>query len=216
MGTFKDLTGKKFGMLTVIEQTDKKTKNGNAIWICRCECGNIKEIGGSSLNYYKSCGCLRMARSKDFGTRMTKHSESRTRLYSIWSHMKDRCNNPKNKRYKDYGGRGISVCKEWLNSYDLFSKWAKDNGYNDDLTIDRIDNNGNYEPTNCRWATNTEQVLNRRSNKIIEYHGKRQSLKAWSIELDISYDCLQTRLARDWTVEEAFNTPVNERRKRVV
>lgn len=158
---FKDLTGQKFGMLTVIEYVGKN-KQRNATWKCRCDCGNEKIISSTALlnNGQKSCGC--QGSSASLGERSTVHGEYKTRLHRIWSHIKDRCYNKNFEKFKDYGGRGITVCDEWRNSYQAFSEWAKASGYADDLTIDRIDVNGNYEPKNCRWVDYSTQNQNRR------------------------------------------------------
>jgi hypothetical protein len=130
----------------------------------------------------------------------------KSRLYHIWEDMKSRCNNVKNQRYKDYGGRGITVCDLWANDFKAFYDWAMANGYSDELTIDRENVNGIYEPGNCRWATQKEQSNNRTTNKMIEYNGETKTLMQWADDLGFEYHVLKNRLNRNWTVEKAFST----------
>lgn len=148
-----DLIGRKFGKLKVIEEVSKR-KKGQIVWKCLCDCGNIHKVDGYSLrsNHTKSCGCIKIKR-------LTKHNMCKTTEYKTWTAMLQRCNNPKDKGFPDYGGRGISVSKRWL----VFSKFYKDMGERPaGLTLERINNNGDYETFNCKWATCTEQVRNQR------------------------------------------------------
>lgn len=159
------MVGRRFGRLTVIAEGQKKGKSTNRHWICRCDCGSItKPICAASLRggRTKSCGCIH---SELLVARNTIHGKCRTKLHGVWNGMKQRCLNPNNRKYKDYGGRGITVCEEWLNSFDAFYEWAIASGYAESLSIDRVDVNGNYEPSNCRWATAMEQRHNRRDSK---------------------------------------------------
>lgn len=159
-----DLTNKRFGKLLVLSRVGKNS-NGNYKWLCKCDCGNEKEILGDSLKSGKtqSCGCLRKQRISEANTR---HKGRGTRLHNIWLGMRSRCHSKGHSGFKNYGGRGITVCDEW-DDYCVFKDWAISNGYADNLTIDRIDVNGNYEPSNCRWVTYKEQAKNKRVNQFL-------------------------------------------------
>ena len=165
MSNVKDLTGLRFGKLTVIKRAGSD-KNGRAQWLTVCECGTESVKTGKLLSngHCKSCGC---GEYENRVNNVTSHRLSNTRLYNIWLAMKQRCYYPKHKDYHNYGGRGITVCDEWKNDFKAFYDWAITHGYRNDLSIDRIDVNGNYDPNNCRWATTREQRLNQRPRKRV-------------------------------------------------
>lgn len=158
MGKFIDLTGKRFGKLTVIQRVQNKGNKVN--WLCQCDCGNTTIVQGSNLKngHIRSCGCL-------ISETNTKHGKWNSRIYRIYHAMKQRCYNSSSEHYDCYGGRGISICPEWLHDFQAFYNWAMSHGYSDELSIDRIDVNGNYEPGNCRWAEPSLQTFNQRTRK---------------------------------------------------
>ncbi len=170
-----DLTGRTFGRWTVLEKAERTSSQ---LWLCKCECGTIKKVNHSSLvnGTSLSCGCYH---KEELTKRLTTHGNSKTRLYNIYHNIKSRCYNKNNNRYKDYGGRGISVCYEWLSSFEKFQCWALNNGYEDRLTIDRINNDGPYSPENCRWVDGDTQVNNKRKTIYFEFFGERKSLRQW-------------------------------------
>lgn len=199
---FIDLTGQRFGRLTVVKKAPKKSYSKQSFWECKCDCGNIIVSSSQGLRngHIKSCGCysheLRVKES-------TKHGDSRTRLYIIWSNMKDRTIRKTCTPYKYYGERGIKVCNEWLN-YEVFKEWALSHGYSDELTIDRIDVNGNYCPENCRWATLETQANNTRRNHFITYKGETHTIAEWSKITGLAEGTIRGRIIRGWETERLF------------
>lgn len=164
-----DLTGQRFGKLVVIDRAESRGKQ--TMWNCLCDCGNKTVAFGGHLKdgHTKSCGCQR---KNACGNNFRTHGMSDTHLYYIWYDMKVRCYYRQNNNYHNYGGRGITVCDEWLNSFEAFRDWALQNGYQDGLSIERIDVNGNYCPANCCFITMAKQALNKRDNHLVDYYGE--------------------------------------------
>lgn len=196
-----NLIGQKFGRLTVIELLSERAKNGMKIYKCMCDCGNYVNVryGNLTSGNTKSCGCFN---SECSSKRNSTHHKTHTRLYKIYYNMKTRCYNKNATRYKNYGGRGIVVCDEWLNDFHAFYDWSMNNGYKDNLTIDRIDNNKGYSPNNCRWVTNKEQSNNRRSNIVLTYNCVTKTAKQWANDLRINYYTIIGRYRRGWSTKE--------------
>lgn len=196
-----DLKGRKYGRLTVIKKAEKRGREQT--WLCECDCGNSCVVRGANLRngHTKSCGCYNKERIIET---QTIHGMRNTRLYNIWNHMRQRCLNPNHKRYADYGGRGITICEEWRNDFQAFYDWAMKNGYQDNLTIDREDNDGNYEPSNCRWSNDKEQSNNRRNNHYVSCKGMELTIAQWSEKTGINQTTIQARLDKGWTPERAL------------
>lgn len=202
MANIKDLKGKKFHKLTVIEEVGRN-KHGCALWLCKCDCGKEKIIPSSQIGKTRSCGCLLTKARIENMKKLNGfyHGYSKERLHHIWICMKNRCLNPKNFDYKHYGARGITVCDEWLD-YENFKKWALENGYKENLSIDRIDNAKDYSPDNCRWATMQEQVNNRRNTVYLTYNGETHTLKQWAEIIGITYSCIHKRYSAGKCIKE--------------
>lgn len=208
MPNFQDLTGCRFGRLTVISRAENK--NGKVVWHCKCDCGNESDVYATCLKSgnTKSCGCYQRFRASTTGV---IHGETqKTRLYNIWNNIKERCYGVNCKDYPDYGSRGISVCDEWRNNYLSFKQWAIENGYNDSMSIDRIDVNGDYEPSNCRWATNIVQANNKRNSRFVEFRGETHTLSEWSRIKHINVNTLYSRLTKGWGAEMALTKQVKK------
>ncbi|MGG0718681.1 hypothetical protein ABE096_13950 [Robertmurraya massiliosenegalensis] len=207
MARFKDLTGKVFGKLIVMEFS-RNVKSGERLrkyWLCKCECGNMHEVRTDSLTSGNviSCGCVKNEQNKVNLVKNHRHKMSGTRLYRIWQKMKDRCYNPNVRSYENYGERGIKLCDEWLIP-DNFFDWALSSGYKDGLTIDRIDNDGNYEPNNCRWSTPKEQARNRSTNVKVNFQGKEMTLVEAAEMSGFSYGALNARYNKGIREEKLF------------
>lgn len=206
MPRFKDLSGQKFGRLTPVKHM------GSGIWLCRCDCGNEKTASSYALTHgsIKSCGCFRREFSRQ---KATTHGGTGTRLYAVWNNMISRCTNPKNVSYKYYGARGITVCDEWLD-FGRFRDWAVSSGYDEtakrgECTIDRIDHEKGYEPSNCRWADSRIQANNTRSNVILEYEGEHYTLSELARVAGLEVTTFWARIESGWSVKDAVKIPLH-------
>jgi hypothetical protein len=203
-----DLTRQKFGKLTVISKSIRT--HNDIYWHCLCDCGSEKIVSGKHLRRgsIKSCGCYRRKKSS---LKAKTHGATNTRLYNIWRSMRQRCKNPTDVNIKkNYLDRGITVCKEWHN-FSIFQHWAMTNGYADNLTIDRVDNDKGYSPENCRWADIYEQSNNRRSNQIITFNGITLTLAQWTRKIGVSKTLLNKRIfSYGWSPEKALTTPARK------
>lgn len=208
MGTVIDLTGQKFGRLTALYREDFIKKDGRkeTAYVCECDCGETRKVLAYNLKngHTVSCGCQSL---ENRIKAKTTHHLAGTRIYRIWRGMKTRCENKNDYHHKLYGERGIKVCEEWQ-KFEPFYRWAINNGYKNNLSLDRINNDGNYEPNNCRWATQKEQSNNTRKNKRIVYNGVSHTLSEWSEIANIKPDTLAYRIKSGWDFAKAINTPV--------
>ena len=198
------LIGERFGRLVVLQNV---TTKGKTKLLCKCDCGIEKIV---RLDHLKgglvvSCGCYQASIT---GDRSRTHGMSKTRLYRIWKGMRNRCYNKNTPGFELWGGRGITVCDSWQH-FEPFFEWAVANGYTDELSIDRIDNNGNYEPSNCRWANKTEQARNRRSNRMITFNGITKYISDWDKDIGSRKSGrVHARLEAGWSIEKAVTTSV--------
>lgn len=202
MGTFIDITGKKFGKLTVLKRSDK-TFGAHILWDCVCECGGLKTTRAGDLKNGKtlSCGCNKTLILLE---RNTTHGMSYSRLHGIWRDMKKRCLNPNSKGFPHYGGRGIGICERWLESFENFYNDVKE-GYKDNLSLDRYpDTDGNYEPSNFRWATFTQQQNNKRNNHILVFNGISATVAEWADIIGVKKGMLYRRLGLGWSVQDVL------------
>ena len=210
-GKFIDLTGQRFGRLTVICRADNYIKpNGHkeSAWLCRCECGKETVITRTNLKRARSCGC---SKGKYISDSKITHGMSNSRLYRIWRNMKNRCYNPNVERYNRYGGRGIKICDEWKDDFQVFYEWSMNHGYSDKLSIDRIDTNGNYSPNNCRWITMPEQADNKSNSRLFEFNNSAHTVSEWSEKTGISRDVIWNRIKRGWSIDKVLTQPVRKR-----
>lgn len=203
MREVEDLTGRRFGRLKVLGRAPNKTK-GNTQWFCKCDCGVVKITQGGALKNGRvlSCGCLHKETA-------TKHGMEATPTYNAWAAMKSRCSNPKNKFYRDYGGRGITYCREWERFEQFFSDMGKKPA---GMSLERIDNNAGYGPQNCKWATPKQQRRNTRANKFIEFRGSSKTATEWAEDLQMPVETIRSRLNLGWTIEDALTKPIDKRK----
>jgi len=208
-GTYKDISGQRFGRLVAVKR-EGTTKHGESKWLCKCDCGKdaIIRHGGLTSGNTKSCGCLNIENLKIVNK---THGDSYSRLYKIWTGIKKRCYYKKDKNYYLYGGRGVNVCDEWLNDYENFKAWAMQNGYKSGLTIDRIDNEGNYEPNNCRWSDLIEQANNKRNNILFVFDGIKHTMAEWCRIKNLPYTMIWGRWRNGWNKKDMFLPPHSKR-----
>lgn len=189
-----NLVGMKFGRLTVVSLSSDRGNGKKPVtkWNCVCECGNKVVVTTNALKtgHTVSCGCKKIKH----------HRANKERLYQTWCNMRNRCRNKNRPDWKRYGGKGITICPEW-DDYAVFREWALSNGYNDNLTIDRIDSNGNYCPENCRWVDYKVQANNISRNHIIEYQGEKKTMAEWADYFGLSYSAMQHRVERGWSMD---------------
>lgn len=202
-----DLSGKRFGRLLVINK--HSSFKGHVKWLCKCDCGNECVVQGSSLKSGNttSCGCYKREYSKELYSTVRQNDKH---LYAVWNGIKQRCFNKNNKSYKNYGGRGITMDKEWANNYESFYKWAIQSGYKQGFQIDRIDNNLGYCESNCRFVNNLVQANNKRNVKFHEINGVSKTLSEWCREYNMDYFLVRQRVFKlGWNIEKALTTPVD-------
>lgn len=224
MSKTDNMIGRRFGRLTVLERTEDYLSPGGTKmrrFLCCCDCGGTIIATGCNIRNGNtlSCGCLRREISAKhakqyFHTNTSSFADDprHRRLYLIWYDMVRRCNNACRQNFKDYGGRGISVCEEWLGDYDSFAKWAIHNGYAEELTLDRIDCNGDYRPDNCRWATLNLQANNKRSNRYLSLsNGETHTITEWSRMFGINRHTIAQRIRNGWPVDDAVTRPVKSK-----
>ena len=207
--------GMRFGYLTVIRR-DHRLDDGTYMFLCKCDCGNEFYVRQGNLKHKKSCGCMTQELNRK---QATTHGGKYERLYKVWDGMKYRCYNPNCPEYNKYGGRGIKVCSEWRYDYAAFRKWSYENGYDPNAghmqcTIDRIDVNGDYEPSNCRWATPEMQANNTRYNHRLTIDGETKTVSEWSRISGVGSKTILYRLRAGWNEKEAVFKAAEPRHKR--
>ena len=207
---YAELSGKRFGKLLVLYRVNQTEDGDHApLWKCQCDCGNTVKVKSGNLMSGKtnSCGCIKREKTSLLGRSRRIYSATEKRLHSIWTDMLRRCENPSNKDFHNYGARGITVFNEWHN-FESFKAWSFENGYASNLSIDRIDVDGGYSPSNCRWATVMEQANNKRNTRFVNYNGEKISVANLAKKKNISYPTLLARIKAGWNVEDAVSKPV--------
>lgn len=207
----KNHDGERHGYFTVVKRLNEK-KNGQYLFLCRCDCGKEFKLRAENIHTQMSCGCMA---NKLISESKKKHGEAGSRLYEVWRSMKARCNRPNDRYYKNYGGRGIKVCPEWNDSYENFAKWARENGYDDNAefmkcTIERIDPNKGYDPLNCIFTDIKAQSNNRTNNRRLSFNGETHTVAEWSEITGLKYGTINSRLRYGWSVEDTLT-----RRKKI-
>ena len=199
----------RFGRLVAIEPSGKDNYGGY-VWRCICDCGKETNVRLSDLTHgrTKSCGCLRFETLSNGANK--KHGMKQTRLYNIWRNAKTRCSNSRSPYYRNYGARGISFYEPWCDNFEVFASWAFDNGYSDNLELDRIDNEKGYSPDNCRWVTRTVNANNKRTNHLINRHGITHTIAEWSRITGVSASTIRKRLNKGLSIEEALSRKDNK------
>lgn len=206
MGAKVDMVGKRFGRWSVIQDSAQRSKSGTIRYLCRCDCGTVKTVGGASLRNGTSvsCGCY----NREVITNPNKVRNEK--LYAVWNGMKQRCANKNDKKYRHYGGRGIRVCDEWRSDYSAFKNWSEENGYKPGLSIDRENNDGPYSPNNCRWVTTKIQNSNNRRNRKLTIDGLTKTITEWAESTGVKPSTITRRIELGWPLCDLFR-PVIEK-----
>lgn len=212
------MSGQRFGRLIVVKRVEDyifDSGRKERQWLCKCDCGNEIVVLGNNLRKENTVSCGRYR--KEINKKLqTKHGLCNDSIYIVYRNMKNRCFDPRDKRFKNYGERGITVCKEWLgeDGFNNFVEWSNKSGYSKGLTLDRIDVDGNYEPSNCRWTDLVTQENNRTNNRLLTYNNRTMTMAMWAKELNINYNTLANRIYLGWADEKALTKPIMERRKK--
>lgn len=194
--------GQKFNKLTIVREVERTSIKRR--FLCQCDCGNYTQVNLNMLrtSAIKSCGCLLV----ENGKKNKIHGQWKSKLYAIWRDMKQRCLNPNNQQYKNYGGRGIKIRDEWL-EFNSFYQWAIKSDYKVGLSIERKDVNGNYEPSNCTWIPKSEQLNNLRRTRWVTWSGETRNIAQWSAKTGLSSETIRRRLAYGWSIDRALSEP---------